>query len=191
MNWVSVCSGNGLSLIWNWCQAIYWTNDGLLLTGPGGTSVKFTSKYNHFPLRKCFSKYHLQNISHFFRSQWAISFQSSDECINPNHDPLGYWFNMLRLRENGCHSTDNIFRCIFFEGNGCISINISFKFVPMGQINNIPALVHIMVWRRPGDKLLSEPLMASLLMHICITRPQRVIECLAPSQYQTANIWHP
>ena len=31
-----------------------------------------------------------------------------------------------------------------------------------------------MAWRRPGDKPLSEPMMVSLLTHICITRPQWV-----------------
>ena len=29
----------------------------------------------------------------------------------------------------------------------------------MGLINNIPALVQIMAWRRTGDKPLSEPIM--------------------------------
>ena len=51
-------------------------------------------------------------------------------------------------------------------------IKISLKFVPMGPINNIPALVQIMAWRLPGDKPLSEPMMVSLLTHICVTRPQ-------------------
>ena len=31
-----------------------------------------------------------------------------------------------------------------------------------------------MAWRRPGDKPLSEPIMVSLLTHICVTRPQWV-----------------
>ena len=31
-----------------------------------------------------------------------------------------------------------------------------------------------MAWRRPGDKPLSEPMMLSLLTHICVTRPQWV-----------------
>ena len=44
-------------------------------------------------------------------------------------------------------------------------------FVSKGPINNIPALVQIMAWRRPGDKPLSEPVMLSLLKHICVTRP--------------------
>ena len=43
---------------------------------------------------------------------------------------------------------------------------------PQGTINNIPALVQIMAWRLPGDKLLSEPMMVRLPTHICITRAQ-------------------
>ena len=31
-----------------------------------------------------------------------------------------------------------------------------------------------MAWRRSGDKSFSEPMMASLLTHVCVTRPQRV-----------------
>ena len=48
------------------------------------------------------------------------------------------------------------------------------KFVPKGPINNLPALVQIMAWCRPGAKPLSEPTMVSLTTHICVTRPQRV-----------------
>ena len=36
-------------------------------------------------------------------------------------------------------------------------IKISLQFVPKDSIENIPALVQIMTWRRPGDKPLSEP----------------------------------
>ena len=51
-------------------------------------------------------------------------------------------------------------------------IKNSLKFVPKGPINDIPALVQIMAWRRPGDKPLSEPMLVSLPTHICVTRPQ-------------------
>ena len=47
-----------------------------------------------------------------------------------------------------------------------IAIEFSLKFVPKGPINNIPALVQIMAWRRPGAKPLSEPVTVSLLTHI-------------------------
>ena len=51
---------------------------------------------------------------------------------------------------------------------------ISLKFVPKGPINNIPALIRVMTLHRPGDKPLSEPMMARLLENICVTRPQWV-----------------
>ena len=43
-----------------------------------------------------------------------------------------------------------IFKWIFLNENVWISINISLKFVPRGPINNIPTLVQVMAWRRPG-----------------------------------------
>ena len=83
-------------------------------------------------------------------------------------------FNTLRPRQNGPHFIDDIFKCIFLYENVWITIWISLKFVPKGPINNIPALVQIMAWRRPGDKPLSEPMMVRLPTHICVTRPQWV-----------------
>ena len=40
---------------------------------------------------------------------------------------------------------------IFLNENVWIPIKLSLKCVPKGPINNIPALVQIMAWRRPGD----------------------------------------
>ena len=72
--------------------------------------------------------------------------------------------NTLRPRQNGRQIADDNDKCIFLNVIICISINISRKFVPKGQINNIPVLVQIMTWRRTGDKPLSEPMMVSLLV---------------------------
>ena len=82
--------------------------------------------------------------------------------------------NSLRPRRNEQHFADDIFKRIFFIENVWISIKIALKFVPKGPINNIPALVQIMAWRRSGDRPLSEPVMVSLPTHICVTRPQWV-----------------
>ena len=81
-------------------------------------------------------------------------------------------FNTLRLRQNGHNFAEEVFKCIFWNENVWISLKISLKFVPRGQINNFPALVPIMAWHRPGDKPLSEPMMVNLLTHICISQPQ-------------------
>ena len=86
----------------------------------------------------------------------------------------GVPFNTLGPGQNGRHFPDDIFKCIFLNENTSISIHISLNVVPEGRINNIPALVQIMAWRRSGDKPLSEPMMVSLLSHICVTRPQWV-----------------
>ena len=77
--------------------------------------------------------------------------------------------NTLRPRQNRRHFADDTFKRIFLNENFRISIKISLKFVPKGPINNIPALVQIMAWRRPGDKPLSEPMMDNLPTHICVT----------------------
>ena len=93
---------------------------------------------------------------------------------------LVYWrnymccVNTLRPRQNGRHFADDTFNRIFVNENARVSIKFSLKFVPKGPMNNIPALVQIMAWRRPGDKPLSGPVMVSLLTHICVTRPQWV-----------------
>ena len=92
-------------------------------------------------------------------------------------------FNTLRPRQNGRHFADDIFKCIFLNENVWISIKISLKFVPKGPIYNIPALVQIMAWPRPGDKPLSEPMMVNLLMHICVSRPQWVKIMTGDSQW--------
>ena len=74
--------------------------------------------------------------------------------------------NSLRLRQNGRHFPDDIFKCIFLNESIWISFEISLKCVPKGPINKIPALVQIMAWRRPGDKPLSEPMLVCLLTHV-------------------------
>ena len=77
--------------------------------------------------------------------------------------------NTLRLRQNGRHFVDDIFKCISLNENIWILVTISLKFVTKGPINNIPALVQIMAWHRPGEKPLSKTMMASLLTHIYVS----------------------
>ena len=109
------------------------------------------------------------------------------------HSPFEYcWalveprviLNTLRPRQDGRHFLDisNARKCINFDYDLWHSIKISLQFLPEDPINNIPALVKIMAWRRPGDKSLSVPMMVSLLTHICITRPQWVQSILICSK---------
>ena len=73
--------------------------------------------------------------------------------------------NTLRLRQNASCFADNIFKCIFLNENVWILLKISLMVVSNVSINNIPALVQIMAWRRPGDTPLSEPMMVNLPTH--------------------------
>ena len=82
--------------------------------------------------------------------------------------------NTLRPRQDGRYFADDVLKCIFLNENMWFSLKIPLKFVPKGPINNIPALVQIMAWRRSGDKPLSEPKLVLVPTHICITRPQWV-----------------
>ena len=80
----------------------------------------------------------------------------------------------LILGQNGRHFPDDILKWIVLNESVWILINNSLKFVPMGLINNIPALVQIMAWRHTGDKPLYEPMLDDILACICVTWPQWV-----------------
>ena len=72
---------------------------------------------------------------------------------------------------------DAIFQTTFSRAFSSMTITLikfSLKYVCKGPIDNNPALVQIMAWRRSGDKPLSEPMIVTLLTHICVTRPQWV-----------------
>ena len=101
-----------------------------------------------------------------------------NQCRYSSISPYAFtkpqWVNTLRPRQNGRHFPDDIFKCIPLNENVWISIKLSLNFVTRGPITNIPALVQIMAWRRPGDKPLSELTMVCLLTHICVARPQWV-----------------
>ena len=56
------------------------------------------------------------------------------------------------------HAAVDIFKRIFLNENVWISIKTPLHFAPKDSIDNIPALVQIMAWRRIGDKTLFEPM---------------------------------
>ena len=53
----------------------------------------------------------------------------------------------------------------------------SLKFVPKGLVSNIAALVKILTRCRPGDKPLSEPMMVSWLMNVCVRSQLLIFSC--------------
>ena len=65
---------------------------------------------------------------------------SQPQCVNPS--PLDKMDNIL---------ADNIFKCTFLNEIDRIPVKL-LKFVPLSPIENKPALVAVMAWRRTSDK---------------------------------------
>ena len=53
-------------------------------------------------------------------------------------------------------TAEDNFKCIFFNENDRIPTRISLRFVARSPIDNKPALVQVVAWRRTGDKPLPE-----------------------------------
>ena len=104
---------------------------------------------------------HHQATSHCFSVCWTTWHQYI------NHSELTHWGwdKMVATSQTTVSNTFLWIKCMNL-------LKISVKIVPMGPINNSPALVQTMAWHQPGNKPLSELMMVSLLMPICITRPQ-------------------
>ena len=104
--------------------------------------------YSHYPKRAWYGLrthrlWYLVNSTDMQRTFCYIT------GIDEGTTPRGcFVLNTLRPRQNGRYFADDIFKCIFFNENIWISLQISLKFVPKVQITNISALVQRMVWRR-------------------------------------------
>ena len=138
---------------------------------PGNPSA-CTTRYFTYLVRGPLHIHHFNSIISHKGDVHVRIYQTSN--VNRSSSTHYNTFNTLRPRQHGPHFADDTFKCIFLNENVWIPIKISLKFVPKGPINNIPALVQIMAWRRPGDKPFSEPMMVSIPTHIRVARPQWV-----------------
>ena len=55
--------------------------------------------------------------------------------------------------------TGDIFKCNFLNKTDIILIQISLKYDPRSTIDNKPALIQVMAWRRTVEKPLPGPVM--------------------------------
>ena len=89
---------------------------------------------------------HIHNlVTHL--SFYAVDFKAGMHLINSS--PPG---------QNGRYFAD-IFKRIFENENLSIFIRFSLKFLPKATVDNMPALVQVITWRRTGDKPLPEPML--------------------------------
>ena len=66
--------------------------------------------------------------------QWDMSLMANAEWIDT-------WFSVMAVCQNGRNFTDDIFKCIFFNENDCIFIQISLIFF-LRAVKNDTTLVH-------------------------------------------------
>ena len=83
--------------------------------------------------------------AHLYIREFPPITKADDELLGmtsniPPHTHTSF-LNTLRLRENGRHLADDIFKCIFLNENAWIAMKISLKFVPKCPMNNSTALV--------------------------------------------------
>ena len=84
--------------------------------------------------------------------------------LNSRYIQIGLmWIKTLKPKQNCCHFTEFIFNCISWMKIYELCFRFHWNFD-----NNIPALVQIMAWHRPGNKPLSQPMTVSLLMHVSL-----------------------
>ena len=82
-------------------------------------------------------------VSHWLGTYWNCKIHV---CCGKTHSrPL----NTLRLRQNGCHLADDIFKCNCFNENVWISIKMSLKFLPEDPVDNILYPLAI-IWTNDG-----------------------------------------
>ena len=172
-----ICFGNGLATNKIHCRIYVSPELNVLhLLGPKMAKVS-DNMLHHFVWMNCSPKISYRSLIKTACAIWS-HYRYWYELVGVIQLQRLFLYITLRPRQIGRHFSDDTFKRIFLNENVWILIKISLKFVPKGRINNIPSLVQIMAWRRPGDKPLSEPTMASLLTHIYVTRPQWDISVL-------------
>ena len=132
------------------------------------TFDKFLKQVTRKYLQKCLNEYHHDAFNGLNFSTFGPILIFLSQLLQWRHSLC----TTLGPRQNVRHFPDDILKYILMNEKARISIKMSLKFGPNGTINDILALVQFEARRRPGYKPLSEPMMVSLLTHLCVTRSQ-------------------
>ena len=121
---------------------------------------------------------HLTDIMHFLGMPWLVSRGNYDTGA---YQPIVSWLftgsRLLLLEAATKWSPFSRWHFeMYFLGRKWMNFDKnSIEVCSRGLTDNIPVLVQIMAWRRPGDRPLPKPIMVSLLAHIWVVRPQPII----------------
>ena len=133
-----------------------------------------------YPIRfPAVEKMHYGIFSHAFWDSWDVSFVLIRDCWRKISIPVWilykdyilcafgicYTSDTLRPGENIRLFADDLFPYSCLRED---KFRLKFHLYLFLESDNTPVLVQIMAWCRPGDKPLSEPMMFSLLTHICV-----------------------
>ena len=134
------------------------------------------------------------NVALVYWSMVAKGCYTSQMCSCMN-DPMVCFFQQYILTHLGWNKMATILQTTFSNAFSCMKwyefqLRFHWSLFPRVQLNNIPALVQTMAWCPPGNKPLSEPLMVSLLTHICVSRPQLVKLPYWSMRYDICIHWH-
>ena len=109
---------------------------------------------------------------------WVFTTERVREQSGWTRRPYKQYSYRLLLTHWGLDKMAAIFQTTFSNGHSWMKMYefwLTFHYISlMVPINNIPTLIQVIAWRRPGDKPLSEPMMVRLPTHMCVTRPQWV-----------------
>ena len=128
--------------------------------------------------RAKFPKYLFSHRIYFRNLKTRFQFPSFVNLKMVQNDERQGWDEVTKLSQiqNVRHFPDDIFERILVNEKLWISITVSPEFLTQCQVDNVPALVRIMVWRRQATSHYLNQWWCSLLTHtcICVTRPQWV-----------------
>ena len=97
------------------------------------------------------------NGGKFTEAYMRHSASVSQRIVSTSAKPQQNTIILSPREQYNCHFADDKFK--FMNERFCILIRISLKFAPQGLVDNNAALVHVIVWRRTGDKPLPGPML--------------------------------
>ena len=119
-------------------------------------------RYRYSPYHRVRSRFASENLTWLSRSNcwWHVKWSGLPSVWGSPHWNRAEVINTLRLKQNSRHFADDIsiFKLILLYENCWILFQIPLKFIPIGLINNKPALIQIMSWCQKGNTALSEPI---------------------------------
>ena len=144
------------SFWWNFHHWLHWKLSKWQL--PVQPVIKISSKWRHF------------RFSEGPKSIDPTMTKLTSPHLNKWGQMNAFWV-VVYLSHWDRDNLTTISQTIFSNAFCWMIIQISLKFIPKGPIDNMPALIQILAWRRMATSHYLNQWWPSLLTHVCVTRP--------------------